>query len=130
LEPFECVEADDEYLREAPLKVRCPKCIRVPEERKAMMSKVCNRQETINKRFKDWAILDQQYRDIFSAIAVLSQIARVDPHLQRVQHEELVRHLTGFAGAVRQGAYRRGGKVRGGPVLTQPLAKPLPWTRE
>ena len=47
-----------------------------------MMSKVRNRKETINKRFKDWAILDQQFRhdlklhrDIFAAIAVLSQIA-------------------------------------------------------
>ena len=37
LEPFERVEADDGYLGEAPLKVRCPKCITVPEERKAMM---------------------------------------------------------------------------------------------
>ena len=47
-----------------------------------MMSKVRNRQETINKLFKDWAILDQQFRhdlklhcDVFAAIAVLSQIA-------------------------------------------------------
>jgi hypothetical protein len=29
-----------------------------------------------------------------------------------------VRHLTGFAGAVRQGAYGRGSQVRGGTVLT------------
>jgi hypothetical protein len=78
----ERVEADDRYLGEAPLKVRCPKCITVPEERKAMMSNVRNRQETINKRFKEWAIFDQQFHhdlklhhDLFAAIAVLGQIA-------------------------------------------------------
>ena len=81
LEPFERDEANDGYLGEAALKVRCPKCITVPEERKAMMSKVRNRQETINKRFKDWAMLDQQFRhdlklhcDVFAAIAVFKQI--------------------------------------------------------
>ena len=47
-----------------------------------MMSMVRHRQETINKRFKDWKILDSQFRhdvrvhrDVFAAIAVLSQIA-------------------------------------------------------
>ena len=82
LEPYERVEADDGYLGEAPLKVRCPKCVSVPEERKEMMKKVRSRQETINKRFKDWEILDSQFRhdlrlhrDVFAAIAVLSQIA-------------------------------------------------------
>jgi hypothetical protein len=82
LEPYERVEADDGYLGEAPLKVRCPKCVTVPAERKEMMSMVRHRQETINKRFKDWKILDSQFRhdvrlhrDVFAAIAVLSQIA-------------------------------------------------------
>ena len=34
LEEFERVEADDGYIGEAPLKVRCPKCITTPLERK------------------------------------------------------------------------------------------------
>ena len=82
LEPFERVEADDGYVGEAPLKVRCPRCVTVPEERKGMMARVRNHQETINKRFKDWAILKTQFRhdmrmhrDVFAAIAVICQIA-------------------------------------------------------
>ena len=82
LDSFERVEADDGYIGEAPLKVRCPRCVTVPEERKEMMSRVRNCQETINKRFKDWAILDTQFchdmrihRDVFAAIAVIYQIA-------------------------------------------------------
>ena len=34
LEPFERVEADDGYAGEAPLKVKCPSCITVPDEKK------------------------------------------------------------------------------------------------
>ena len=82
LDSFERVEADDGYIGEAPLKVRCPRCVTVPEERKEMMARVRNRQETINKRFKDWAILNTQFRhdmrmhrDVFAAIAVICQIA-------------------------------------------------------
>ena len=47
-----------------------------------MMSRVCKCQETINKCFKDWAILDTQFchnmrmhQDVFVAIAVICQIA-------------------------------------------------------
>ena len=82
LDRFERVEADDGYIGEAPLKVRCPRCVTVLEERKEMMLRVWSCQETINKRFKDWAILDTQFRhemrmhrDVFAAIAVICQIA-------------------------------------------------------
>jgi hypothetical protein len=81
LEEFERVEADDGYIGEAPLKVKCPGCCTVPEERKQMMNRVRSRQETINKRFKDWGILFQRFRhdvrlhrDVFAAIAVLCQL--------------------------------------------------------
>ena len=33
LEPLERVEADNGYIGEAPEKVRCPKCVTVPDER-------------------------------------------------------------------------------------------------
>ncbi len=80
LDPFERVEADDGYLGEAPLRVKCPACITVPAEKQQMMKRVRSRQETINKRFKQWQILKQVYRhdirvhrDVFAAIAVISQ---------------------------------------------------------
>ena len=82
LEPFERVEADDGYAGEAPLKVKCPSCITVPEKKKKMMSRVRSRQETVNKRLKDWSILRQTYRhniidhrDVMGAICVITQLA-------------------------------------------------------
>ncbi len=82
LEPFEHVEADDGYAGEAPLKVKRSSCITVPEERKRMMSRVRSRQETVNKRLKDWRILRQTYRhniidhrDVMGAICVITQLA-------------------------------------------------------
>ena len=40
LKAFEQVEADDGYLGGAPLKVKCPNCLTIPEGRNAMMQKV------------------------------------------------------------------------------------------
>ena len=48
LEPFERVEADDGYEGEAPLKVKCPSSIGIPEEKHRMMGIVRRRQETVN----------------------------------------------------------------------------------
>ena len=82
LEAFEWLEADDGYVAEAPLKGNCPKCLTIPEDRKAMMQKGQAWQETINKRFKQWFILKQcfshdlsKHHDVFAAIAVISQVA-------------------------------------------------------
>jgi hypothetical protein len=82
LDPFERVEADDGYVHEAPAKVLCPKCVTCPQERKRMMAIARQRQETVNKRFKQWGILRQTYRhdlvdhrDVFGAIVVLTQLA-------------------------------------------------------
>ena len=81
LDPFERVEADDGYIGESPAKVICPKCITCPNERKKMMSIVRMRQETVNKRLKQWSILCQTYRhdlvdhrDVFATIVVIIQI--------------------------------------------------------
>jgi hypothetical protein len=62
LDDGERVEADDGYLGEHPRHVKCPKGFTNPEETKFMQQRVCNRQETVNKRFKDWGILRQCYR--------------------------------------------------------------------
>ena len=82
LDPFERVEADDRYVGEAPLRVKCPACVTIPEEREHMMKRVRSRQETINRRFKQWKILKQIFRhdiqvhrDVFASIAVITQLA-------------------------------------------------------
>jgi hypothetical protein len=76
------VEADDGYVGEAPLRVKCPACVTIPEEREQMMKRVRSRQETINRRFKQWQILKQVFRhdirvhrDVFASIAVITQLA-------------------------------------------------------
>ena len=82
LEPGEQVEADDGYVGEAPLKVKCPKSMTEPAEKEAMAKRVRSRHETVNKRFKQWGILRQvfrndliHHRDVFAAICVITQLA-------------------------------------------------------
>lgn len=82
LEPNERVEADDIYIGEAPLRVKCPKSITVPEEAEEVARRVRARQETVNKRFKQWGILRQVYRNdlcdhrhVFVAVCVITQLA-------------------------------------------------------
>jgi hypothetical protein len=82
LETNERVEADDGYIGEHPLYIKCPKGFANPEETLFMQQRVRNRQETVNKRFKDWGLLKQVYRheipfhgSAFRAIAVITQLA-------------------------------------------------------
>ena len=82
LDPYERVEADDGYIAEAPERVRCPRCITTPLERKRMMAIVRMRHETINRRVKQWRCLKSVFRheldlhtDCFTAVCVLTQIA-------------------------------------------------------
>jgi hypothetical protein len=62
LDPSEQVEANDGYVGEAPRHVKCPKSFTNPEETEAMQQRVRNRQETVNKRFKQWGVLKQIFR--------------------------------------------------------------------
>jgi hypothetical protein len=80
----ERVEADDGYIGEAPQYVKCPKCITNPRETEYMQQRCRNQQESVNRRFKNWGILQQVFRqshrisdhgDIFRAIVVLTQIS-------------------------------------------------------
>jgi DDE superfamily endonuclease len=83
LDENERVEADDGYIGEAPQYIKCPKSFCNPQQTLFMQQRVRNRQETINKRFKDWQILSQIFRhqplslhaDIFRCIAVIEQLA-------------------------------------------------------
>ena len=78
----ERVEADDGYRGEAPGKVKYPASFANPIENEYMQQRVWSRHGTVNKRFKQWAILDQTYRHnindqayIFRAIVVLTQLS-------------------------------------------------------
>ena len=61
LDQFERIEADDGYIGKASLKVKCPTCIMIPENKKAMMNRVRSRQETNKKLYKQWGILSQHF---------------------------------------------------------------------
>ena len=57
---FERMEADDVYIDEAQLQVKCHTCAMIPEEHQEIMIKrKWAQQETINMRFKQWLILKQ-----------------------------------------------------------------------
>ena len=82
LDKNERVEAGDGYRGEAPREVKCPASFTNPVENEAMQQRVRNRQETMNLRFKQWAILSERYRHdlsehghVFRAIVVLTQLA-------------------------------------------------------
>ena len=82
LEEGERVEADDGYKGEAPRHVKTPNSIAQREDTATMQSLVRRRQETINKRFKQFGILKQVYRhDIrdhgksFRAVAIITQLS-------------------------------------------------------
>ena len=81
LDQFERVEANDGYVGEAPLRVKCPACVTTQQEKHNMMKRVWVQQETINRRFKQWQILKQVFRhdirvhrDVFAAISVITQL--------------------------------------------------------
>jgi hypothetical protein len=62
LEVGERCEADDGYRGSAPVYAKCPAVDFVGPDEVAMKQRVRNRQETVNKRFKNWAILASPYR--------------------------------------------------------------------
>ncbi len=99
LEEGERCETDKGYLGSAPKFVKCPSgLLEDPDpEVKAMAARVRNRQETVNERFKNWAILATPYRHyihdhqtIFGAIAVLTQLSLVYQPLFPVEYNDKV----------------------------------------
>jgi hypothetical protein len=82
LAPAERVEADDGYIGEHPRHIKCPAGFANPQSTLFMQQRARNRQETVNKRFKDWGLLKQVYRHeipghglAFRAIAIITQLA-------------------------------------------------------
>jgi hypothetical protein len=82
--PGERVEADDGYLGEHPQYVKCPAGFANPVITEYMQQRVRNRQESVNRRFKNFGILKQVFRhdeklsehgDIFRAVAIITQLA-------------------------------------------------------
>ena len=81
----ERVEADDGYIGEAPRYVLCPKsirCVKPTKEEKKLSQRIRSRQETVNKRFKQFNCLKgtfrhsvEQHSIAFRAIAVITQIS-------------------------------------------------------
>ena len=81
LEEYKVLEADDGYIGEHPHRIRCPGGMFTNPERLEVMKRVRNRQETANKRLKNWGILSQKFRsclylhgDAFRAVAVVTQV--------------------------------------------------------
>jgi len=78
----ERVEVDDGCVGEAPLHCKCPKSFANPEMTLHMQSRVRSRQETINKRAKDFNVLQSICRNdptdhpfVFRACVVLKQLS-------------------------------------------------------
>ena len=95
LEPGERCEADDGYRGSSPLHVVCPAVIFAGPEKAEMQQRVRNRQETVNKRFKNWAILATPYRHqllehqtVFGAIVALTQLSLVENPLFQVEYND------------------------------------------
>ena len=78
----ERVEANNGYIGKTLGKVKCTASFVNPIENEGMQSRVQNRHETVNKRFKQWGVLHQIYRHnlhdhtyIVRAIAVPAQLS-------------------------------------------------------
>ena len=82
LGPGERVEADAGYIGEAPYNIKCPMSVTSPREMMKIQGRLRSRQETVNRRFKDWGVLTQVFRqyasdhgNILHAIVVFTQMA-------------------------------------------------------
>ena len=82
LGPGKRVEADDGYIGEAPHNIKCPISVTNPREMMKIQWNLRSRQDTINRRFKDWEVLKQVFRhyasdhgNILHAILVSTQMA-------------------------------------------------------
>ena len=75
------MEEDNEYIGEVPQKVKFPGCASNPTKNQAMKNQVRSRQETINRRLKNLAILNvmcchylMEHGIFFWVIVVITQI--------------------------------------------------------
>ena len=96
LEPGERCETDDGYRGSAPVYAKLPTLVDKDPVRAEIQQRVRNRQETVNKRFKSWAIVAVPYRhklldhqSVFRAILVLTQLSFVENPLVQVEYDDL-----------------------------------------
>jgi hypothetical protein len=95
LEEGEQVEADDGYAALGPEFVKTCSSPFHPKEYKAVQNKVCARQETIYKQFKQWGVICEvfchkimKHHMWFQAVAVLTQLS--------IENEELLFQIRGY----------------------------------
>ena len=93
LEPGERCETDRGYQGAAPAYVKCPGVVEADPNTAEIQQRVRSRQETVNKQFKNWAILSTVYRHdflehqtVFGAIVVLTQLSFVANPLFQVAY--------------------------------------------
>ena len=96
LEPGERVETDRGYQGSAPTHVKCPGNMTSDPNTAGMQQRVRSRQETVNERFKNWAILSTPYRHdllehqtVFGAIVVLTQLSFASNPLFSVVYNDI-----------------------------------------
>jgi hypothetical protein len=82
LEPGERCETDRGYQGSAPTYVKCTGVLEADPNTVEIQQRVRSLQETVNERFKNWAILSTPYhhdllehRTFFGAIVILTQLS-------------------------------------------------------
>ncbi len=82
LKPGEHCETDRGYQGSAPTHVKCPGVLWADPNTVEIQAQVRSRQETVNERFKNWAILSTPYhhnllehQTVFGAIVILTQLS-------------------------------------------------------
>jgi hypothetical protein len=97
LEPGEQVETDRGYRGSAPKYVKRPNGLLADPDPagKLMVERVWSQQETVNERFKNWAILYTPYRcnflehqTVFCTIAMLTQLSLAANPLFHVEYND------------------------------------------
>ena len=95
LEARERCETDDGYRGSALVCAKCPGIIEANPDKTEMQQRVRNRQERVNKWFKNWAILSAPYRHqllehqtVVGAIVVLTQRSLAENPLFQVDYND------------------------------------------
>ena len=93
LEPGEQCETDRGYQSSAPTHVKCLGVLWADPNTAEIQSRVRSQQETVNERFKNWAILSTPFRHdllehqtVFGAIVVLTQLSFAANPLFQVEY--------------------------------------------
>ncbi len=89
LKPGKRVEANDGYVRRAD-KVKCPKNDCNPAKNRGMHSAERSRHETLNRRLKNWGILEKVYRHDITVHGTVIYTCAVTTQLSVTNGEPLV----------------------------------------